>query len=1071
MFAKPTSHKRIHQSLSFSLVLAVAVAVWLALPSTVREQFQPTAHAAPMTFTVNSIADPGVGTCDVAECTLREAIDAANDNSGDDTIAFNIPGPGVQTIAPASQLPEISDEVIIDGYTQPGASPNTLVNGDNAVLLIELNGANAGAAAVGLRLSDGDLGGNCIVRGLVINRFGRNGILIDDEGWLIEGNFVGTDPTGTVARGNGTSVPTLFDEDSLAGIRIRANESYIGGTTPDTRNLISSNKGAGIFGGESGGVVIQGNFIGTDASGSNPLGNMLQGVALAGSGNVIGGESGDTPGTGNIIAFNNQEGVLIFSPSTDSAFDPILSNSIFSNGKLGIDLKRYNRDPGGVTPNDLNDEDDGPNGFQNFPLMSAVTSSGGSTTVSGTLNSRPLRSFTVEFFANPTCDPTGYGEGQTFIGSTELTTDASGDGSFSATLPFGLPVNHVITTTATDDFSFHTSEFSTCLAVAPPQGILQFSSADYTINENGAFATVFVVRTGGSSGAVTVDYSTSDGTALSAADYVTSAGTLSFADGDTVKSFDIPILDDPLDENDETVQLSLSGPTGGALVSGQSTASLTILDDDAPPTLSIDDLSVTEGNTGTTNAVFTVSLSKPSIETTTIRFTTAPGTATSGGDFAPAVGTLTFNAGETLKTVAIRVMGDTLIESNETFLVNLELVSGAVTVAKHQGVGTIADDDAPNGVFRFSAASYNVSEGGGKITVTVDRVLHTAGDATVDYATTDGTASERSDYGTALGTLHFAAGETSKTFDVLIVDDAFVDSGETVNLTLSSPSVGAALGTPNAALLTINDNDASPSAVNPIDGTGFFVRQQYLDFLNREPDAAGFGFWTGEINSCGADAACIDREQASVSGAFFLSIEFQETGFYVIRAQRVAFGHRSDTASSRVNYRQFIGDARQLGDGVVVGQPGFDQKLEQNKQAYAEHVVSSAEFIARFPTSQTASEYADALYASGIVTPTTVERQEAISAFGAGDTIGRIAAYRKVADSNSVRQAELNPAFVLMEYFGYLRRNPTDAPDTNDSGYQFWLAKLISFNGDFRKAEMARSFILSSEYRQRFGQP
>jgi len=250
-----------------------------------------------------------------------------------------------------------------------------------------------------------------------------------------------------------------------------------------------------------------------------------------------------------------------------------------------------------------------------------------------------------------------------------------------------------------------------------------------------------------------------------------------------------------------------------------------------------------------------------------------------------------------------------------------------------------------------------------------------------------------------------------------------------------------------------------------------FVCQHYHDFLNREDDSSGLAFWTNEIESCGNDSACISSKRISVSGAFFLSIEFQETGGFGIRIQRVAFGKKSAEAATRISYDEFIRAARQVGDGVVVGQPGFQARLGANEQTYATQVVSSAAFINRYPLPQTADQYVDALFASAGVTPTTAERQAGINAFGAGGTAGRTSALISVANSNSVGLAEFTPSFVLMQYFGYLRRNPTDAPDLNDNGYQFWLAKLNQFNGDFRRAEMVKAFITSTEYRSRFGQP
>jgi hypothetical protein len=159
---------------------------------------------------------------------------------------------------------------------------------------------------------------------------------------------------------------------------------------------------------------------------------------------------------------------------------------------------------------------------------------------------------------------------------------------------------------------------------------------------------------------------------------------------------------------------------------------------------------------------------------------------------------------------------------------------------------------------------------------------------------------------------------------------------------------------------------------------------------------------------------------------------------------------------------------RQIGEGVIVGQPGFEAKLEQNKQAYAQQIEASPDFLARFPISSGAA-YVDALSASAGIVPTTAERTAAINAFGAGGTAGRVAALRSITDSSTLRLAEFSPSFVLAQYFGYLRRSPTDAPDFNDAGYQFWLSKLNLFNGDFHKAEMVKAFITSLEYRNRVG--
>jgi hypothetical protein len=340
--------------------------------------------------------------------------------------------------------------------------------------------------------------------------------------------------------------------------------------------------------------------------------------------------------------------------------------------------------------------------------------------------------------------------------------------------------------------------------------------------------------------------------------------------------------------------------------------------------------------------------------------------------------------------------------------------------------------------------------------------------ASVSFETSDLTAQQKSDYVFGSGVVNFGPGDTTKSINVLLVNDAFVEGSETLQVTLSNPSGNFVIGPSAVNTLTITDDDSVPTTINPIDDAGFFVRQQYLDFLGREPDAAGLTFWTNNITSCGTDANCIDVKRIDTSAASFLSIEFQETGGNAVRTQRVAFGRQSVDPSSRLSYLEFMRDAHQIGAGVVIGQPGADALLEQNKQAYAQQVENSASFLARFPIAP-AANYVDALFTSAGVTPTVAERNAAIAAFGAGGTSGRITALRNVSDSNSVRTAEFNSFFVLAEFFGYLRRNPTDAPDFNDSGYQFWLTKLNAFNGDFRAAEMVKAFISSTEYRQRFG--
>ena len=363
---------------------------------------------------------------------------------------------------------------------------------------------------------------------------------------------------------------------------------------------------------------------------------------------------------------------------------------------------------------------------------------------------------------------------------------------------------------------------------------------------------------------------------------------------------------------------------------------------------------------------------------------------------------------------------------------------------------------------------HGVVEGIDSFSVSVTRTGDlNAGDVTVDISVTDGTASARSDFKESYGTLRFASGEETKSFTIFITNDTFAESNETVSVRISNPA-GAALGA-SAATFIINDNEITTQPSNPINDTQFFVRQHYVDFLNREPDPSGLAFWVSEIDACGANAACREVKRINVSAAFFLSIESQETGFFALRARRVAFGKRSAVTGSRVTLEEYLRDAQLLGEGVVVGQGLWQERLEENTLAYLRGLVNSAAYRALYPETQTPGQHVDALFASAGVTPTAAERNAALAAYGWGGTTGRAAALQSVAESASLTNAETNPAFVLSEYFGYLRRNPTALPDTNDAGYQFWLTKLNQHNGNYVEAELVKAFISALEYRQRFG--
>jgi hypothetical protein len=393
---------------------------------------------------------------------------------------------------------------------------------------------------------------------------------------------------------------------------------------------------------------------------------------------------------------------------------------------------------------------------------------------------------------------------------------------------------------------------------------------------------------------------------------------------------------------------------------------------------------------------------------------------------------------------------------------------------------------ANRALITLSQSNYTVNESTGFVTITVNRTGDLSVPVSVDYATNDTgapiqctpvsgntLASARCDFGLTLGTLKFAANETQKTFVIPITQDSYNEGPEMFTVNLSNlTGTGAAFATLSSATVTINDS-AAP-APNASDDTNAFVRQQYRDFLNRESDAAGLAFWTNEITSCGANPACIDIKRQNVSAAFFLSIEFQSTGnlvrnFYVAALDRPA-------TNNMPNFVEFERDTQALQRGVIVdpNNNAWQTVLNNNRDAFMKDFVTRGEFVGLYPTVDSPSIYVGKLYQHALGrTPTATELQDGVNEFAgattAADPGARGRALLRVTQAADFQSSEMNRSFVQMEYFGYLRRNPSDAPDTDFTGYNFWVSKLNQFNGNFIQAEMVKAFITSTEYRQRFG--
>jgi uncharacterized repeat protein (TIGR01451 family) len=383
--------------------------------------------------------------------------------------------------------------------------------------------------------------------------------------------------------------------------------------------------------------------------------------------------------------------------------------------------------------------------------------------------------------------------------------------------------------------------------------------------------------------------------------------------------------------------------------------------------------------------------------------------------------------------------------------------------------------------FYSDSTTVTVGETGGTVTLNVVRTGLLSGTLKVNYRTVDGTAGQRTDYTATLGTLTFEPKVQLQRIVVPINDDAYVEGDESFTVTLSNPD-GALIGTAGSAVVTIVDDDTAAPTVNPLDTGSFFVRQHYLDFLNRIPDASGLTFWSEQITDCGLDTICTDLRRINVSAAFYLSIEFQETGYLVERLYKSAYGDATGISNFGpihtlpvpiVRFDEFLPDTQQIGSGVVVGVGSWQAQLEANKVQFTQDFVSRSRFVTAYPTTLTPAQFVDGLFTNAGVAPSDSERTSIINEFGGagttGDMVARARALRRVAENTTLKQQETNKAFVLMQYFGYLRRNPNDTPDSDYSGYDFWLTKLNEFNGNFVNADMVKAFIVSGEYRQRFG--
>lgn len=697
----------------------------------------------------------------------------------------------------------------------------------------------------------------------VISGNGGDGILSQSNGLVVQGNFIGTDVSGTLDRGNGGSGVSVGGSPSgVFAVNGRSGSATIGGNSAAARNVISGNDNGGIrVGGTS--ATIQGNFIGTQSNGTSSLPNNGNAISTQtfGSGATTSVQIGGSAEQGNLIAFAASDAIQISNATTgavrgntirdnanrglviggDTTKLRILGNSFFNNGTgaggnttlgLAIDLVGF----AGSNPNDAGDADIGPNGLQNFPVITSATT----TTVSGTLASAPNTTYRVEVFQNDAPDPSGFGEGQQFAFFIEVRTNAQGNANFSSSPTTPLGAGQFITATATRLDSarnpIETSEFSGGVQVSgvtrtATTTTLASSLNPSTFGQNVIFtARVQPANTPAPNGTVTFR------------DGATTLGTVNLTTNETAtfatSSLNVGTHAITATYNGDARYNASTSPVVNQIVSALP----------ALPTLSINDASIGEGNSGSVAARFTVTLSRASALPITVTVASSTGgvrPATVGTDYRALLPrTLTFNPGGPLsQTVNVTVLGDTLDEQNETFLVNLSVPQNA-TLADSQGVGTILDDDdTPEATFSISDVRINEGNTGTRNATFLVSLARqgVTGTVQVQFATNNNTAVSGQDYNAVSGTLVFAPGESARTVAITVRGDTIREANETFFVNLSNPqnaTISDARG-----VGTINNDDffadlqitqsVSPSSVG-VGGTAIFT----LLIRNNGPDTA-----------------------------------------------------------------------------------------------------------------------------------------------------------------------------------------------------------------------------------------
>jgi hypothetical protein len=974
--------------------------------------------------------------------TLREAITSINAGANTnadvvavgaygttDTINFNILPSGLYLINITTTLPGIIKPLKIDGSTQGGSVQNSAVTGDNSTHNILLN---CGVVGNCLSLDPGSAGST--IRFLIIDSASGAGIQVSSANNTIAGNWIGLDSAGNGATApNGVGVnmssvgptedisnnviggPNLADRNVISGntsrqifagrfdvggfgggSNILVQNNYIGlraaGTTAPSPgplggggirmddlvsatiggasgslggscagvcNLIAGNSGQALFLNQTGTYTVQGNFFGTDVTGTQARSNgvpqpaiILQGTmtttfggTAAGVGNLISGQGSSSEGLliGGVTGLVTIQGNFIGTTTT--------GNAVLGNGGPGIHiLGSTNVNIGGTLAAARNVI--GGNGNGVAPKAAGILLEGNAGFSSATA---VIQGNNIGIGADGTTNIGNFGNGIDFMsGANGSTVGASTTG--------GLGGNII---------AFNGAGRTNGAGVA-----VQFGNNNNKILSNSIFS-----NTGTSTGL---------GIDLSA--------TGSLTDGPTAND----ACDADVGGNDlQNFPVLTSASSTGASITINGTLNST-----ATTTFTIEFFQNSSGSQGRTRLGST-------------------STTTNGACGASFNATLiaVVSAGRNITATATDAAGNTSEFSAPIVSI------GTPTATDSRIAGRITDTNG-NPV---EGAAVRLSGTQTRLTVTDNE-----------------------------GNYHFHNVQTNGVYQVTPSRENFLFSPSQRTFSVIGQQADAAF-------------NAMPTGAtsNPLDTTEYFVRQQYVDFLGREPDEAGFNFWVNNIESCGSDAHCIEIRRIDTSAAFFLSIEFQQTGYLVYRMYQASYGHIPGLPVP-VRLSDFKPDTRDIDNGVIVNQVGWQTVLENNKQAFALKFVQRARFTSAYPTTLSPAEFVDRLFDNAGITPAGPERIVTIYEFGGAtattDTLARARALRRVTENPVLAQREFDSAFVLLQYFGYLGRDANSAPNTNFDGYNFWLRKLDDAHGDFQGSDMVKAFLVATEYRQRFPQ-